>query len=94
MITVEVVYARPERQKIVSLQVEADCTLKMAIELSNIKAYFPEIDLSVQKVGIFSEMMPLTKKLKDGDRVEIYRPLIIDPMAARRNRAAEQASKV
>jgi len=90
-ITIEVAYATPEKQCILELEVDAKCTIAEAINLSGILLEFPEIDLSKQKVGVFSQEKKLTDKIKAGDRVEIYRPLTQDPKEARRARA--QASK-
>lgn len=86
-ITVEVVYARPERQVLRSLDLPAGSTVKSAIEISGIIEQFPEIDLARNLVGIFGEVCPLDQPLNPGNRVEIYRPLIHDPKEARRRRA-------
>ncbi|MDH5692578.1 MAG: RnfH family protein [Gammaproteobacteria bacterium] len=90
LITVEVAYARPDSQLIIPLKVAADCTVNTAIELSEILERFPEIELmQSNKVGIFGKLTKLDATLRDGDRVEIYRPLIADPKEVRRRRAAE-----
>jgi len=86
-IRVEVVYAKPDRQVILEIELPSDSTAERAITASGILQEFPEIDLSKQKIGIFSQICKLDKTLENGDRVEIYRPLTQDPMAARRNRA-------
>jgi putative ubiquitin-RnfH superfamily antitoxin RatB of RatAB toxin-antitoxin module len=91
LITVEVAYAKPEEQVIVSLQVLEGTTVNEAIELSKILSRFPEIELTKTKVGIFSQICKLDNVLKQNDRVEIYRPLLCDPMQARRERAAKSA---
>ncbi len=88
-ILVEVAYARPDRQMIIPLEVPVGTTLREAIELSGIREHFPEIDLSVNKVGIFGKLSKLDTVLRDHDRVEIYRPLIADPKEVRKQRAAE-----
>lgn len=85
-INIEVAYATPQLQRIISLQVEENCTLKDAIDRSGILQIFPEIDLTKQKVGIFSKPKKLSDILQEGDRIEIYRPLSIDPKEARRLR--------
>ena len=87
-ITVEVCYARSDWQELVELRVASDTTLIQAIEKSGIIERFPEIDLAKQKVGVFGKIKSLQQVLKDGDRVEIYRPLIADPKEVRRQRAA------
>lgn len=87
-IRVEVAYARPDCQRIVELSVPEGTSVGEAIRLSGILVIFPEIDLSVQKTGIFSQPVSLDTLLKADDRVEIYRPLAVDPKEARRRRAA------
>ncbi|MBE0469733.1 MAG: RnfH family protein [Methyloprofundus sp.] len=87
---VEVAYATPERQLILSIEVAEDCTVEQAIVLSGILMHFSEIDLTKNKVGIFSQICPLTKLLQANDRVEIYRDLALNPMQARRQRAIQQ----
>ena len=88
-ITVEVVFAKPDEQVLEQLQVPADATVEAVIHESGLLARFPEIDLATNKVGIFGKASALNASLSDGDRVEIYRPLIADPKAARKQRAAE-----
>jgi putative ubiquitin-RnfH superfamily antitoxin RatB of RatAB toxin-antitoxin module len=89
-LTVEVVYATPTQQKMIKLEVPIGSTIQEAIDESGILAIFPEIDLSRQKVGVFSHLKHLTDRLNDGDRVEIYRPLTIDPKEARRRRVVKK----
>lgn len=93
MIEVEVAYALPEKQKILSVKVEDGSTILQAVEQSGITEEFPELNLSEAKFGIFGKASRAPDKdvLRDGDRVEIYRPLIIDPKQARANRAAKAA---
>lgn len=86
-IQIEVAYARPDRQKIISLEVDEECTVELAIKSSGILNVFPEIDLSQQAVGIFGERKKLSDRVSEGDRIEIYRALLIDPKEARRKRA-------
>ena len=88
-IRVEVAYARPEVQVIVPLEVAPGTTVEGAVAASRIVERFPEIDLKSNKVGIFGRATKLAAELRDGDRVEIYRPLIADPKAVRKQRAAE-----
>lgn len=87
---IEVAYARSDKQLIIPLQVTESCTVEQAIQLSGIIGEFPEIDLAVNKVGIFSQVCLLNTRLQENDRVEIYRSLAIDPMEARRQRAVKQ----
>jgi uncharacterized protein len=86
MIRVEVAYALPDKQKILSLEVEEGSSIQSVIERSGILILFPEIDLSTQKVGVFSKAKELTDSVNEGDRIEIYRPLLINPKEARRKR--------
>ncbi|MES2625824.1 MAG: RnfH family protein [Pseudomonadota bacterium] len=94
LIKVEVAYATPERQLIVGLNVAAGCSAYDAVIQSGIVAQFPEIDPEHADMGIFShnldgKSLPLPKdyQLKAGDRIEIYRPLLLDPKQARLLRA-------
>lgn len=86
-ITIEVAYALPEKQSLLQLQVVQGSTVEQAIEKSGILVSHPEIDLSENKVGIWSKTCKLNAELKDGDRIEIYRPLIADPKEVRKRRA-------
>ena len=88
-IHVEVAYALPKEQQILSLNVDSGTTVEQAIQLSGILEHYADIDLSKNKVGIFGKFAKLDKALQEGDRVEIYRPLIADPKEVRRKRAAE-----
>jgi len=88
-INVEVAYATPEKQLIVPVNVDSGTTAGAAIVQSGIMMEFPEMDLEHSKIGIFGKVVPMTRVLEDGDRVEIYRPLIADPKEVRRQRAAE-----
>ena len=87
-IPVEVVYALPDRQTLLALEVASDATIAAVIEQSGILEQFPEIDLGENKVGVFGKLGKLTDTLHAGDRVEIYRPLIADPKEVRKQRAA------
>jgi len=89
-ITVEVIYALPNEQDIISIQVSDSCNVKEAIAKSKILQRYPEINLDEAEIGIFSKKCKLTDRLHDWDRIEIYRPLIIDPKQARKNRAAKK----
>jgi len=87
-IHVEVVYAKPERQEVVGVNVPAGSTVGQAIEASGLLARHPEIDLAQNKLGIYAKLAKLDSALRDRDRVEIYRPLIADPKEVRKQRAA------
>lgn len=90
-ITVEVAFALPDRQAIISLTVPMGTTVQEAIERSDIRAEFPELDLRELTVGIFGKRVNLGSMLRDRDRVEIYRPLIADPKVGRRRRAENRS---
>ena len=86
---VEVVYALTDQQSLVSLEVEEGTTIKEAIEASGVLDTYDQIDLTRDKVGIFSKFATLDTVLREKDRVEIYRPLIADPKKERKERAAK-----
>ena len=86
MLRVEVIYALHNRQVLLALEVEEETTVKQAIEKSGILRRFPEVDLIRMPVGIFGRATRLDARLRDGDRIEIYRPLIADPKQARHAR--------
>lgn len=89
LIPVEVAYATPEKQHLLSLDVPAGSTLAQAIERSGILELCPEIDLERNKLGIWGHISTAEQVLKARDRAEIYRPLKADPKEARRKRARE-----
>ena len=93
-IAIEVVYAIPEQAYVVPLKVKKTTTIRQAIELSGLLQQYPEIDLHQNKVGIYSKLKELNTELRDGDRVEIYRELRVDPKEARRRRAEKKNKKV
>lgn len=84
---VEVAYATPARQEVITVSVRPGATIEQVIRESEILLRFPDIDLSRHRVGIFGEMARLQDPVHDRDRVEIYRPLMTDPKEARRKRA-------
>ncbi len=92
-IEVEVAYATPEKQVILTVDAEPGVTIEEAVVASGVLAQFPEIDLAQNKVGIFGKAGKLDQKMAAGDRVEIYRPLIADPKAARKKKAKKEPSE-
>jgi len=88
-IMVEIVYAKAGEQVLEQLRVPRDATVESVIRQSGLLQRFPEIDLASNKVGIFGKATTLSATLNEGDRIEIYRPLIADPKEARKRRAAE-----
>ncbi|PID64899.1 MAG: RnfH family protein [Gammaproteobacteria bacterium] len=92
-ITVEVAYATPERQKIIRCRVAAGVSLLEAAKLSGISDIFPDLDLETADFGIWGKSKPATTIVADGQRIEIYRPLLADPKESRRRRANKKARK-
>jgi uncharacterized protein len=87
LIEIEVAYAKPEEQVIVTINVPQGATIGQAVILSGLLERFPEISQSELKIGIFGVSCKPEQIVGQGDRVEIYRPLIHDPKEARRQRA-------
>jgi len=88
-ISVEVVYALPQRQEVVRLNLPPGSTVGQALEASGLQQRYREIDLAKNKLGIFGKLTKPDAVLRDRDRVEIYRPLIADPKEVRKKRADE-----
>jgi putative ubiquitin-RnfH superfamily antitoxin RatB of RatAB toxin-antitoxin module len=88
-INVEIAYATPQRQLILECEFELGSEARAAVSGSGIEQHFPEIDLHSCDIGIFGKSVADDHKLFDGDRIEIYRPLIADPKEIRRQRAAK-----
>ena len=86
-ITIELAYAAARGQTVLQLEVKSGTTIGEAIKQSGILQQFPEIDLALNKVGIFGKLARTDTLLRDRDRLEIYRALIADPKEARRRRA-------
>lgn len=86
---VEVAYAKPEEQLILTVSVKEGTTALQAVEKSGILDRFPEIDPVKAKMGIFGKLIKSDTVLREHDRVELYRPLIADPKEVRRKRAEE-----
>ncbi len=85
-IDVEVVYALATEQTLLMVRVGVDATVQQAIRDSGILQRYPAIDLTQLKVGVFGKIVALDARLRAGDRIEIYRPLTVDPKEARRQR--------
>ncbi len=92
-ISIEVVYALPEKQYLYPVKIPAGSTVEQAIQASGLLELRRDIDLSQNKVGIFSRPVKLTDEVEQGDRIEIYRPLIADPKELRRQRAERATRK-
>ncbi len=85
-LSVQVCYALPEAQTLIPLTLPPGATVGDAIAASGIAQRHPEIDPPNAKIGIFGKLTTLDAPLADHDRVEIYRPLIVDPKLARQRR--------
>lgn len=86
-ICVEVVYALPERQYLRTVKLQEGSSVEQAVKASGLLELHSDIDLKQNKLGIYSRPVKLADTVNDGDRVEIYRPLIADPKELRRIRA-------
>jgi putative ubiquitin-RnfH superfamily antitoxin RatB of RatAB toxin-antitoxin module len=89
-ITIEVVYALPERQTLIALPVARGTTAGEAIALSGVSSLHPELQGREPPIGIFGRLVGHEHVLDDGDRIEIYRPLVADPKASRNERVARK----
>jgi len=87
-ILVEVAYATPQKQKILECEVASGSTAREVVRRSGIEQHFAEIDLDNCDIGVFGKTVADDYQPHDGDRIEIYRPLIADPKEVRRQRAA------
>jgi putative ubiquitin-RnfH superfamily antitoxin RatB of RatAB toxin-antitoxin module len=85
-LSIEVCYALPDGQTLIPVELPEGATVQQALDASGILQRFPQIDLAQQKVGVFGKLKSLDTVLVDHDRAEIYRPLIVDPKAARQRR--------
>ncbi|MFC6335463.1 RnfH family protein [Pseudomonas sp. CCM 7891] len=93
VVEIEVVYAAVNRQVLLALSVATGSSLRAAVQSSQIAAQFPELDLATCPLGIFGKVVSDAdvRAVQAGDRIEIYRPLLADPMEIRRLRAARAA---
>lgn len=93
VIAVEVVYALADKQKLLRLTVPQGTTVREAALRSGMEGFFPGLDLATSPLGIFGKAVPKPDErvLEEGERVEIYRPLIADPKEVRKQRAAKAA---
>lgn len=91
MLTIEVVHAGVDRQLLRAVEVPAGSTVQQALLISGVGNEFPELDLTQCPVGIFGKAVSQARIVEQGDRIEIYRPLLADPKEIRRLRAAKAA---
>jgi putative ubiquitin-RnfH superfamily antitoxin RatB of RatAB toxin-antitoxin module len=91
LLGIEVVHVSIDQQVLLSLQVAAGCTAREAVLCSGLQASFPALDLLHAPLGIFGKVIavPESRVLEEGDRVEVYRPLQVDPKEMRKRRAAQ-----
>jgi len=87
VLSIEIAYASAQQGWLIPLNVEKGTTIQQAIIISGILEQCPDINLQTNKVGLFSKIVELDALVRSGDRIEIYRPLILDPKEARRLRA-------
>jgi len=86
---IEVAYATPAKQTILECRIDSGVCARDAVRQSGIDQHFPEIDVENCELGVFGKAIAADYELQDGDRIEIYRPLIADPKEIRRQRAAQ-----
>ncbi len=91
-IAVEVAYALPDRQVLLTIQVPAGTTAQQAVVQSNIASHFADLHPETADLGVFGKAVPADHVLQAGDRVEIYRPLLADPKEVRRQLAEQGKS--
>ena len=98
MLRIEVAFAWPDRQILKSVTLPVGATVREAVDaseiLSSIREREPTYELLEERIGVFGRRARFQDTLRDGDRVELYRPLLVDPKDARRARAdADRAGK-
>ncbi len=86
---IEVAFAEPDYQRVIALDVPPGTTLAKAIGLAQIREDYPEVEIDMDRVGVWNRTRPADYVLHEGDRIEIYRRLIADPKQVRRERAAQ-----
>jgi putative ubiquitin-RnfH superfamily antitoxin RatB of RatAB toxin-antitoxin module len=88
---IEVEYALPAGQDCVTLELRPGATAADAVVASGLLERHPEIDLGRSRMGIYGRVVAKQARLADGDRVEVYRPLLVEPKEARRRRALRKS---
>jgi putative ubiquitin-RnfH superfamily antitoxin RatB of RatAB toxin-antitoxin module len=88
--SVSVVYATPDMEVCVPVQLMSGSTIADAIRASGLSAKAPGIDVGALKAGLWGKLKPVSTILREGDRVEVYRPLKADPNTARQHRVAKK----
>ena len=90
MLEIEIVYGLADRQVLKSMTVAEGTTVREAALKSGLEVEFPKLDLQQAPLGIFGKAVKDETVLRDSDRIEVYRPLLIDPKEARRKRAGQE----
>ncbi|MDZ3995332.1 RnfH family protein [Pseudomonas sp. Teo4] len=95
LLSIEVAYATPERQWLLACKVASGTTVREALRLSGIAVEVAGLDVEGCPVGIFGKVVsdPAIRQVEEGDRLEVYRPLLVDPKEARKQRAAKARDK-
>ena len=94
-VKVQVIYALPEQQWVVPVEVPAGTTMRQAVHLSGIAEKLPDVDVMSLPMGMYGhiEKTPESRVLEEGDRIELYRPLLVDPKESRKARVAEAKAR-
>ncbi|MDH4047741.1 MAG: RnfH family protein [Gammaproteobacteria bacterium] len=92
LISIEIVFADATKQELLKLNVPVGTTVAEAISFSLLAELFPEQDFNKLPTGIWGKPVARQRRVAEGDRIELYRPLAIDPRQARRSLAAEGKS--
>ncbi|MBW4010834.1 RnfH family protein [Neisseria meningitidis] len=90
MLEIEIVYGLPDRQALKTMQLAEGTTVRAAALKSGLDGIFEDLNLYSAPLGIFGKAVKDDTPLRDGDRIEVYRPLLIDPKEARRKRVQNQ----
>ena len=92
-LNIEVAYAEPGKQRLLAFQVDCGTTARQAVLQSALPTEFPHVDFAAAPIGIFGKKVEDSTPLREGDRVEVYRALLIDPKENRRRKAAAKQKK-
>ncbi|MDU4300855.1 MAG: RnfH family protein [Eikenella corrodens] len=92
-LNIEVAYAEPGKQSLLAFQVACGTTARQAVLQSALVTEFPHVDFAAAPIGIFGKKVKDSAPLREGDRVEVYRALLIDPKENRRRKAAAKQKK-
>ena len=92
-LNIEVAYAEPGKQRLLAFQVACGTTARQAVLQSALVTEFPHVDFAAAPIGIFGKKVKDSAQLREGDRVEVYRALLIDPKENRRRKAAAKQKK-